>query len=82
MTEPPPGAGSDPRALRTVATRTAGGWLINGEKHLITGADGAAFAIVMARVTRTAGRREHAARRRATTPGMRVGEHARTLDRR
>lgn len=48
MTEPPPGAGSDPSALRTRARRVDGGWVLNGEKWLITGADGAAFSIVMA----------------------------------
>jgi alkylation response protein AidB-like acyl-CoA dehydrogenase len=48
MTEPPPGAGSDPAALRTTATKVAGGWTITGDKHLITGAEGAAFTIVMA----------------------------------
>jgi acyl-CoA dehydrogenase len=48
MTEPPPGAGSDPSALRTTATRESGGWRIRGQKHLITGADGAGFCIVMA----------------------------------
>jgi acyl-CoA dehydrogenase len=49
MTEPPPGAGSDPSALRTVARRVPGGWVLDGDKWLITGADGAAFSIVMAR---------------------------------
>lgn len=49
MTEPHPGAGSDPDALTTFATKTAGGWIINGEKRFISGADGAAFCIVMAR---------------------------------
>ncbi|MFC4503948.1 acyl-CoA dehydrogenase family protein [Streptomyces vulcanius] len=49
MTEPAPGAGSDPRALATTATRTAGGWRIDGRKWFISGADGAAFAICMAR---------------------------------
>lgn len=48
MTEPPPGAGSDPAALRTRAVRADGGWRVSGVKHLITGADGAAFAILMA----------------------------------
>ncbi len=32
MTEPSPGAGSDPAALATVATPTRGGWLVNGRK--------------------------------------------------
>jgi acyl-CoA dehydrogenase len=49
MTEPAPGAGSDPTALRTTATRADGGWRISGHKWLITGAAGAAFAIVMAK---------------------------------
>ena len=49
MTEPAPGAGSDPSLLQTAAERTDGGWRINGTKWFITGAEGAAFAIVLAR---------------------------------
>jgi acyl-CoA dehydrogenase len=48
MTEPPPGAGSDPTMLRTRATRVDGGWEITGRKWFATGAEGATFAIVMA----------------------------------
>lgn len=48
MTEPSPGAGSDPAALRTTARPVPGGWVIEGRKWYITGADGAAFAVVMA----------------------------------
>ena len=48
MTEPHPGAGSDPGALLTAATKVDGGWLINGHKRFISGADGASFCIVMA----------------------------------
>jgi acyl-CoA dehydrogenase len=48
MTEPAPGAGSDPTMLRTTARRTDSGWSINGTKWFITGADGAAFTICMA----------------------------------
>ena len=44
MTEPSPGAGSDPSMLQTTATPVKGGWLINGEKWFITGADGAVLA--------------------------------------
>ena len=51
MTEPAPGAGSDPAALKTTATKTDGGWRIDGRKWLITGAAGAGFAIVMARTS-------------------------------
>lgn len=49
MSEPAPGAGSDPNALATTAERTSAGWRITGRKRFITGADGAGFFIVMAR---------------------------------
>lgn len=49
MTEPAPGAGSDPSMLRSMARREAGGWVIDGHKWFITGAVGAAFTIVLAR---------------------------------
>lgn len=49
MTEPAPGAGSDPTMIRTTATRRGDEWVINGHKWYTTGADGAAFLIVMAR---------------------------------
>jgi acyl-CoA dehydrogenase len=51
MTEPPPGAGSDPSMLRTTAEPIEGGWRINGRKWFITGADGASFCICMARTS-------------------------------
>jgi acyl-CoA dehydrogenase len=47
MTEPAPGAGSDPSLLRSVAERKNSKWSINGTKWFITGAKGAAFAIVL-----------------------------------
>lgn len=49
MTEPSGGAGSDPSLLKTVAKTDGNGWIINGRKWLITGADGAAFTIIMAK---------------------------------
>lgn len=49
MTEPHPGAGADPSLLNTVAVRTGDQFVISGRKWLITGAQGAAFTIVMAR---------------------------------
>jgi acyl-CoA dehydrogenase len=49
MTEPAPGAGSDPSMLSTRAVRDGDGWVIDGDKWFISGADGAAFAICMAR---------------------------------
>jgi acyl-CoA dehydrogenase len=48
MTEPHPGAGSDPSMLKTFATRQRDGWVIDGHKWFITGAVGARFAIVLA----------------------------------
>lgn len=49
MTEPAPGAGSDPGQLATRADRDGDHFVINGHKWLITGAHGADFAIIMAR---------------------------------
>ncbi|MEA9598866.1 acyl-CoA dehydrogenase family protein [Polynucleobacter sp. AP-Sanab-80-C2] len=49
MTEPAPGAGSDPSMLMTTAAKDGEGYLINGLKWFITGADGADFVIIMAR---------------------------------
>ena len=48
MTEPAPGAGSDPTMMQTRATPVDGGWEINGRKWFTTGAVGATFAITMA----------------------------------
>lgn len=50
MTEPAPGAGSDPSMLRTTATPDGDDYVISGRKWFITGADGAQFAIIMAMV--------------------------------
>ena len=47
MTEPEV-SGSDPTTLMTTAVRDGDGWVINGHKWFITGANGAAFAIVFA----------------------------------
>ena len=49
MTEPE-GAGADPAMLATTATRDGDDYVINGTKWFITGADGADYAIVMARM--------------------------------
>ena len=49
MTEPAPGAGSDPSALATVAVRDGDDYVITGRKWFITGAEGADYAIIMAR---------------------------------
>jgi len=82
MTEPSPGAGSDPRMLQTAATRIPGGWRLTGVKRFITGADGAAFAIVMARTSGAPGDRGGATMFLVDfdNPGMTVTRHLRTMD--
>ncbi|GAC67072.1 acyl-CoA dehydrogenase family protein [Gordonia soli] len=83
MTEPSPGAGSDPSALRTAATKVDGGWKINGEKRFITGADGAGFYIIMARTAGEPGDRGGATMflAPADTAGISVDRHIVTTDR-
>lgn len=83
MTEPPPGAGADPSLLRTTAHREGGDWAINGRKWFASGADGAAFAIVVAKTG------EHVDGRRgasmflvpAGTPGYTMVRRLGSLDR-
>ena len=48
MTEPAPGAGSDPTMMKTRATRVGREWEINGHKWFTTGAEGSTFAVTMA----------------------------------
>ena len=48
MTEPAPGAGSDPSMLATRARRDGADWILDGRKWFISGAVGAAFALVLA----------------------------------
>ncbi|MDX8252994.1 acyl-CoA dehydrogenase [Acinetobacter pittii] len=50
MTEPAPGAGSDPSMLQTTAIANGDDYIINGRKWLITGAEGASVAIIMAKM--------------------------------
>jgi acyl-CoA dehydrogenase len=54
MTEPSPGAGSDPSLLSTTASGDGRTFLVDGTKWLITGGDGAAFMILMC-ATRVSG---------------------------
>lgn len=82
MTEPAPGAGSDPSALATRAHRVDGGWSINGRKWFITGADGAGFTICMARTSGEPGDAGGATMFLidADNPGLKLVRHIDTLD--
>ena len=48
MTEPPPGAGSDPRMIQTSAKKDGDAWVIHGHKWLTTQGEIADFFIIMA----------------------------------
>jgi acyl-CoA dehydrogenase len=74
MTEPDV-ASSDPTNLQTSAVREGGDWVLNGRKWFITGAEGAAFAIVVAKTGNddAAGHRNYSLILVPTdTPGWRV----------
>jgi acyl-CoA dehydrogenase len=74
MTEPDV-ASSDPTNLQTSAVRDGGDWVLNGRKWFITGAEGAAFAIVVAKTGNddAAGHRNYSLILVPTdTPGWRV----------
>jgi acyl-CoA dehydrogenase len=51
MTEPAPGAGSDPSMMRTTATRVGDRWRIEGCKWFITGAGVAQHFVLVARTS-------------------------------
>jgi acyl-CoA dehydrogenase len=51
MTEPAPGAGSDPSMMRTTAVRSGDGWTIEGRKWFITGAGVAQHFVLIARTS-------------------------------
>ena len=52
MTEPAPGSGSDPAGMmRTTAERRGDRWVVEGRKWYITGAEGAAHFLLLARTS-------------------------------
>ena len=76
MTEPDV-ASSDPTNLETSAVRDGDDYVLNGRKWCITGADGAAFAIVVAKTgtDESAGHRNYSLIIVPTdTPGWRISE--------
>jgi len=50
MTEPHPGAGADPSMMLTTAVKDGDDYVINGTKWFITGAQGASYVIIMAKM--------------------------------
>lgn len=54
-----PGAGSDPAGMATQATRTDGGWILNGQKQWITSGSKAGVMVVWARTDTAEDRRAH-----------------------
>jgi acyl-CoA dehydrogenase len=72
LTEPE--AGSDPSGMRSTATRTGDGWIINGQKRFITNAPIADLFVAFAKVAREDGTSEVAVFLvPAGTPGVTVG---------
>ena len=51
MTEPAPGAGSDPTMMKTTATRKGDKWVVHGRKWFITGAGVAQHFILLAKTS-------------------------------
>ena len=77
MTEPDV-ASSDPTNLETTAVRDGDSWVLNGRKWCITGAEGAAFAIVVAKTgaDEAAGHRNYSLILVPTdTPGWSIARH-------
>lgn len=82
MTEPAPGAGSDPRAMQTTVTKDGDEFVVNGRKWLITGANGAEFVIIMGReADDESGRRATMLLADMNTPGISIEREVATLDR-
>jgi acyl-CoA dehydrogenase len=76
MTEPAPGSGSDASMLITTAAAAGDSWVINGSKHLATGAEGAAFIICVA----ATGHGPTMFLVDQGNPGLKIGRRMPTLD--
>ena len=73
MTEPAPGAGSDPTLMQTRAERQGDGWVVNGEKWFITGAGIAEHFVLIARTGNDARKGLTAFLVHRDQPGLEVG---------
>ncbi|MCL4767451.1 MAG: acyl-CoA dehydrogenase family protein [Hyphomicrobiaceae bacterium] len=72
MTEPAPGAGSDPSMMMTTATREGDRWVVHGRKWFITGGGAAKHFILIARTSDDPRRGLTAFLYHADQPGWRV----------
>ncbi len=73
MTEPAPGAGSDPAGMmRTTAEKSGDKWIVRGRKWFITGAEGASHFILLARSSRQPRRELTTFLFHADQPGWRI----------
>ena len=70
-------AGSDARALKTLATRKGGGWVLNGKKKWVSGGERAGLFLLFA--TGSEGEGISAFLLEAGLPGLRVGKRERTM---
>lgn len=72
MTEPMPGAGSDPSSMLTRAERRGGKWVVSGRKWFITGAGEAKHFILIARTADDTRKGLSAFLYHADQPGWRI----------
>ena len=72
MTEPAPGAGSDPGLMRSRAERRGNAWVLNGHKWFITGAGIAEHFIIVARTSDDARKGLTAFLVHRETPGLTI----------
>jgi acyl-CoA dehydrogenase len=73
MTEPAPGAGSDPTLMRTRAVRQGERWLVNGHKWFITGAGIAQHFVLIAKTSDDQRHGLTAFLVDASAPGLEIG---------
>ena len=73
MTEPAPGAGSDPSMMRTRAEKQGNAWRVNGRKWFITGAGAAEHFILIAKTSDDPRRGLTAFLVHRDEPGLKIG---------
>ena len=73
MTEPAPGAGSDPSMMRTRAEKHGNAWRVNGHKWFITGAGAAEHFILIAKTSDDPRRGLTAFLVHRDEPGLKIG---------